>query len=548
MSKNEEIILPNGVSQEDFLQAVKELEKVTGKQWVFKTKDDLHLYRDAYSPYWDEPEEPIPSLAIAPKEVDEVQEIVKIANKYGLPLFPISTGKNLGYGSSAPNNRGDVVVDLKRMNKIIEVNDKRNYCILEPGVSYFDLYEYCEKNNLNVMMDMPDPGWGSPVGNSLDHGWGYMHGQYRDHFGAHCGMEVVLANGELMRTGMGALPGAKTFAENKYGYGPYVDGLFSQSNFGIVTKMGFWMMPKPEHYSLAVLTVPRRDDLIPLVEIMNYLEDSSIIGWPLYRSPLNPEYGKPMNPELKSYLTSKNGKPDIDKIQDYALRNKIPYWKIDIPLYGNKEAVEANIRYIRDRFSSAIEGAKVEVEENYSLPLSDEQKKAVKHKVTLGIPNLEIFWLSTRGENFGPKDGHVWFSPIIPRDGAELLKCQEIYIDTFHELGMESMITPFSHPRTWMYRAFCFMIGFANSREDKEKNAQMRKVYNTMVKVAAKHGWGDYRAAPPFQDAVSSVYSFNNNILKRFAEELKDTIDPNGILAPGRGGIWPKRLRGDKNA
>jgi 4-cresol dehydrogenase (hydroxylating) len=547
MSENKKMILPHNVNEKDFLNAIKEFEKIVGKEWVFKEEEDINLYRDAYSPCWDEPQEPIPSLAVAPKEVEEVQEIVKIANKYKIAIFPISTGKNLGYGSSAPNNRGDVVIDLKRMNKIIEVNDKRNFCILEPGVSYFDLYEYCEKNNLNVMMDMPDPGWGSPVGNSLDHGWGYMYGQYRDHFGAHCGMEVVLPNGELMRTAMGALPGSKTFAENKYGYGPYVDGLFSQSNFGIVTKMGFWMMPKPEHYTLAVLTVPKRDDLIPLVEIMNYLEDSSIIGWPLYRSPLNPEYGKAMNPELKSYLTSKNGKPDIDKIQDYALRNKIPYWKIDIPIYGNKDSVEANVNYIKQRFSKAIDGAEIEVIEDYDLPLTKEQKKSLKHKVTLGIPNLEIFWLSTRGENFAPKDGHVWFSPIIPRDGKELLKCQEIYIDTFHELGMESMITPFSHPRTWMYRAFCFMIGFANSREDKEINEKMRNVYNTMVKVAAKHGWGDYRAGPVFQDAVSGVYNFNDSILKRFAEQLKDTIDPNGIIAPGRGGIWPKRLRGEKN-
>ncbi|WP_228256620.1 hypothetical protein [Malaciobacter molluscorum] len=112
---------------------------------------------------------------------------------------------------------------------------------------------------------------------------------------------------------------------------------------------------------------------------------------------------------------------------------------------------------------------------------------------------------------------------IYKFDGKELLKCQEIYINTFHELSMKSMIIPFSHPRTWMYRAFCFMIGFANSRTDKEKNEQMSKVYKTMVKVVAKHGWGDYRAVPPFQDAVSGVYNFNNSILKRFTQELKDT-------------------------
>ncbi|ETC96929.1 FAD-binding oxidoreductase [Campylobacter coli] len=116
-----------------------------GKEWVFKTQEDLDLYRDAYSPQWDDDDEPIPSLALAPKNVEEVQAIVKIANEFKIPLFPISTGKNLGYGSSAPQQRGQVVVDLKRMNKIIEVDDKRNFCIVEPGVSYFDLYEYVEK-------------------------------------------------------------------------------------------------------------------------------------------------------------------------------------------------------------------------------------------------------------------------------------------------------------------------------------------------------------------------------------------------------------------
>ncbi|MBR8464216.1 FAD-binding oxidoreductase [Campylobacter sp. faydin G-24] len=537
------MILPKNVSEADFKAAVAEFKVAVGAENVYDKDDDIALYRDAYSPYWGEELENVPSLAVAPKSTEEVQAVVKVANKFKIPIFPISTGKNLGYGASAPNNRGDVVIDLKRMNKILEVDDKRNFCILEPGVSYFDLYEYIEKNNLNVMMDIPDPGWGSPVGNALDHGWGYTYGAYRDHFGAHCGMEVVLANGEILRTGMGALPSAKTFAENKYGYGPYLDGLFAQSNFGIVTKMGFWMQPKPEHYALINVTTPLREDIIPMVEILNYLEDSFIIGWPLYRSPLNPPHGKAMNPELKGYLTSKGGKPDYEKIQNYALKNKIPYWSVDITLYGNKEAVAANIEDVKRRFNAAIKGCEFKTLENHSLPLTAEQKKNMKHKVTLGIPNMEIFWLSTRGETIDPKDGHVWFSPIIPRDGRELLKCQEVYIDVFYEMGMPSPITPFAHPRSWMYRAFCFMLGFSNSREDSEKNKKMREVYRKMVKVAAENGWGDYRAAPDFQDDVMDAYSHNDHILRKFSEQLKDSIDPNGILAPGRGGIWPAKLR-----
>ena len=113
-----------------------------------------------------------------------------------------------------------------------------------------------------MWIDTPDPGWGSLIGNALDHGIGYTMGCYRDHFGAHCGMEVVLPSGEVMRTGMGALPGAKTWSEYKHGYGPDPAGLFGQGNFGIVTKMGFRLMPQPEHWRNGLITVPKRQDLI----------------------------------------------------------------------------------------------------------------------------------------------------------------------------------------------------------------------------------------------------------------------------------------------
>ena len=80
---------------------------------------------------------------------------------------------------------------------------------------------------------------------------------YRNHFDSHCGMEVVLANGEVMRTGMGAMPGAKTWQQYKFGFGPWIDGMFSQSNFGVVTKMGFWLMPQPDAYLTGTVTVPK---------------------------------------------------------------------------------------------------------------------------------------------------------------------------------------------------------------------------------------------------------------------------------------------------
>ena len=62
-----------------------------------------------------------------------------------IPLYAISTGRNLAYGGSAPVYSGSVVLDLKRMNRVLEVNERNAYALVEPGVSYFDLYEHITK-------------------------------------------------------------------------------------------------------------------------------------------------------------------------------------------------------------------------------------------------------------------------------------------------------------------------------------------------------------------------------------------------------------------
>ena len=59
----------------------------------------------------------------------------------------------------------------------------------------------------------------------------------------------------------------------------------------------------------------------------------------------------------------------------------------------------------------------------------------------------------------------------------------------------------------------------------------------------AEHGWVGYRTNPAFQDLLISKYSFNNHALLRFQEKLKDAVDPNGIMAPGRYGLWPPAMR-----
>ena len=123
--------VPPGIKQGDFAQALSQFETAVGKEWVFTSDEDVDLYRDAYSPFWGEPDERAASAALAPGSVEQVQAVVRIANRFRIPIYPISTGRNLGYGGSAPNYSGSVVLDLKRMNRVLEVNESMAYALVK---------------------------------------------------------------------------------------------------------------------------------------------------------------------------------------------------------------------------------------------------------------------------------------------------------------------------------------------------------------------------------------------------------------------------------
>jgi len=536
--------VPPGVSTTDFADALKQFGDAVGKEWVFTNDEDVALYRDAYSPFWGEPDELVASAAVAPDSVEQVQSVVRIANSYKIPIYPVSTGKNLGYGGSAPAYSGSVVLDLKRMNRILEVNEKNAYALVEPGVSYFDLYRYIQEKGLKLWVDVPDPGWGSPIGNSLDRGGGYLMPQYRNHFDSHCGMEVVLANGEVIRTGMGAMPGAKTWQQYKSGFGPWIDGIFSQSNFGVVTKMGFWLMPEPDAYLSGTVMLPKHDDLIPLVEIITYLENTRITnGMPFFGSPLLSR-GGPLGggPPPDEELTALLARPDAvssPELKEYAERKGIPYWSCTLSFYGPEKANAANWEFAKEKFS-AVPGAKFVDGEALKIPLTPEQREKV-NVPQFGIPSLRMFSIGARSDtNPTPTNGHVWFSPIIPRTGEAIFEANRVFSQAASELGLP--VSTFSLPTGYWERGFIFLFGFPITH-DPETNKKNRASFKRIVQIAAEHGWGEYRTAPAFQGAVMDTYSFNNHALLRFHETLKDAVDPNGILSAGRYGIWPKHLR-----
>ena len=266
--------LPAHLDKGAFAAAVKELRAVVGADWVFADPESTLPYAKSSTP--DPRHEHVPSGAVAPGSVEEVQAILKIANKYKLPLWTVSTGKNMGYGCASPASSGQMILDLKRMNRIIHIDAELGTALVEPGVTYQDLHDYLQANNLPFWIDVPTVGpIVSPVGNTLERGVGYT--PYGDHFFMQCGMEVVLADGTLVRTGMGSVQNSTTWQAFKWGYGPYVDGIFTQSNFGVVTKLGFWLMPKPPAFKPFMVRHNEMADVAKIVDAMRPFRMNNLI-------------------------------------------------------------------------------------------------------------------------------------------------------------------------------------------------------------------------------------------------------------------------------
>lgn len=528
------MLLPPGVSQSAFVQALQKFANVVGPQWALHDEEDVRSYRDAYTPFAAEPEKQrMASAALVPANVEQVQQIVRIANEYCIPLYAVSTGRNLGYGGCAPNLSGSVVVDLKRMNRIIEVNPREGYMIVEPGVSFIELHRYLVENGIDYVPSAPGPGWGSPIGNALDRGIGFPYG---DNFAAIKGMEVVLANGELLRTGRGAMGDDRLWPLYPYGLGPDLRGLFLQGNFGIVTKACFWITPKWEASCGFTITAMYDEDLDPMVDALNQLANQGIldgfgIGSPLRSSTGSNDGRQPYGPpEAKALLRQRDGGSPA-QWEALARQTSIPLIGAGGSMQGARTVIQAKLEYALDYLARAKVPGKVEKVPGMPGPMP----------ITIDFGALAV-----QGSNLG----HYYFSPVIRRSREDLFAVNETIRHVCLDAGDLEMLDDFGFSGGMLgglssvvqEKHMTLLMEFL-VYGDAEKDARRRDLFRALVKACGARGWGEYRAPVIFQDEAQAQFSFNSGIYRRFLETLHDGADPNGILSPGRMGIWPRHLR-----
>ena len=517
-------VRPPGVSAASFQEALKAFAAIVGPEWVLVSEEDRHTYLDAFAP--GNADEHAASAAVAPQSAEEVQAIVKAANRYRIPLWPVSTGRNLAYGGSAPVLRGSVVLDLKRMNRVLEINEELGYALVEPGVSFFDLFEALQSAGGKLWISTPAPGWGSVIGNALEHGLGYT--PYGVHADTICGMEVVLPSGEMVRTGMGAVQGTQEWQIFKYGYGPVWDGLFTQSNFGVVTKMGVWLMPQPEAVAYVLVSLPNVDDLPVMVDTLRPLRLNDTINATYTITNPFRSIVDGFSAQGKSRADIYNGPGSIPLevvTRELAAQGRSP-WNATFNLFDRDKGLDLRLAAIQDAFAH-VPGAKIQTRRWQRGQPFEQWMRVQPGLFALGI----VDW-------YGGPGGHMNFAPVVAPIGRRVADLYDSIYERFVEYGIDYYCGLLNvGPRALLVNAVMFF-----NRDDEDLIRRGRELYRVLAKETA--GYGDYRAHISFMDAAADMYNYNGHALRALNERVKDALDPNGILAPGKQGIWPHGNRG----
>jgi hypothetical protein len=246
----------------------KEIEIAVGTEYI----TDKDFMKAAYSRNVD-PAFPDrwADIIVRPETTEDVSNIVKIANKYKIPIVPRGGGADLVGGATI---EGGILIDLTRMNKIIEINEMDFYCEVECGVTWGALLSELYKIDLTTGVLGPGSGFSATIGGGLSNSTaGFGSTKYGLVPNICLGVEVVLANpqGTIIRTGAAANKYAKPFC--RYGVAPDFTGLFmgDAGTMGIKTKCSLRLFPNSP-YKIQKNYILKKDEYDKVFELMYKLQ------------------------------------------------------------------------------------------------------------------------------------------------------------------------------------------------------------------------------------------------------------------------------------
>jgi len=232
------------------------LENIVTEKFI----SDNEYIRHAYSRNVDPVLQGIPDIVIRPQSTQEIAEIVKIAHEEDIPIYPRGGG-DCEFGGSKPIGDRGIVLDMKRMNDIVNLDEDNLIVTVQAGISWAKLNDYLSDFGLYTGCMGPGSGMTASIGGGISHhsvgGGGCA--QYGACTNQLVSLEVVLPTGEIIETGSQANRFSNT-PFNRFGNGPDLAGLFCGDNgiLGVKTKVSLQVFPRPPFAAYKTFVLNRK--------------------------------------------------------------------------------------------------------------------------------------------------------------------------------------------------------------------------------------------------------------------------------------------------
>jgi glycolate oxidase len=450
----------------------KSLIEIVGEEHVSNRKEELYFY--ARDPGLMPAHEP--DYVVAPETTEEIQKIVKLANEEKIPIVPMGAGMALT-GLIIPL-KGGIVIDMKRMRKILEVNEKARYAVVEGGTSQGALKAYLDRNYPNLRHSIPDaPPTVTIAANVAIHGQGRLTQMYGFNSDMVSGLEVVLPTGEIAKIG------SCSMSPSWFSKGPTLpdlSGLFLGwlGTTGIITKVGVKLYPKKKMRDVE-LFVTDREELIP--EILFRLTHTEMVeditAW---------FQAKPIifqgNHHVTLYITG-------DKDEELEFKRKM-VWDC--------------LKEFRDNKDGGF---------MWILP-------AMK-PTFLDMPQRSV----TTFADVKKGGGFEYSGPIALIEKYPVLARKLVELGTKFKVAYSGMARVIGRSHAMM-----FGIAFTFNRADPDMMERVRKALHEGITFAFDQGGIPWK--PTVEEQKMAMDRMDPNTLK-LMKMIKENLDPNGIMNPG---------------
>ena len=462
----------------------------------------------------------IPAI-LRPSNTAEVQACLRIAQAHRVAVYPVSAGRNWGYGSRVPARDGCVLMELVRMNRILAYDEKLAYLTVEPGVTFQQAYTWLKERNsplfITTIGGSPE---GSLIGNALERGDG--RGPHSDIFNHVCGLEVVLPTGERVETGLARFPNAHAAPVNRWGLGPSLDGLFSQSALGVVTRMTFWLVKKVPYLNEFVLAVKEEAQLWQLVDRLQELAlDGTLRNSFFFWNDI-----KALSVSQQYPYEATGGRVPLPGFLLEGVREEIGRWAIS----GAISAPDAEIGAILERrLDTTVEGLARRLE----LPPKPPDDSSAQGKPT----TLNLAMAYWRKRSPMPEDPHpdrdrcgfIWCSVALPFVGQEARVACAIASRVPRDYSLDPNVALLAVSARCLY----LIVALAYDRDVPGEDERAMACYQALQREFVEAGFYPMRLGLPGFAEELPVQDDSRTLLRR----LKEALDPAGILSPGRYGF-----------